>query len=210
MNHFKETKTLLDQSNFYYMVAIDMEGKYTYVNTHYANAFIGGNGDFAGKSYDMTVHPDDVAICREVVKKCFKHPGKLFPATIRKHDIKGDYIFTQWEYKAMFDQNNKPAGVFCLGYDITKFVAEKRQLQLAEEEIEKKALILKEIAFQQSHLIRGPLSNILGLAKLLEKTGADAETIGLCKMILESSKQLDNVVRSIVGNCYTVADPDVE
>ncbi len=105
------------------------------------------HGKVVGMPYQLTMHPDDTKICEEVAAKCFANPNQMFPATIRKHDGKGGYVITQWEYKAMFTDNNEPKGVFCLGYDITKFVAEQMQLKEAETEIEKKSDILNKIAF---------------------------------------------------------------
>ncbi len=200
MKHFEETKALLNESSFFYIITTNMQGEYSYINDHYANVFSHIERNFQGKPYNITMHPDDVGICIEVAGKCFENADKLFPATIRKHNGKGGYIITQWEYKAMFDDNNMPAGIFCLGYDITKFVEEKEQLESAQENIEKKSALLEKIAFQQSHLIRAPLSNIMGLTSILDKTTGDANTRNICKMILDSSVRLDDVIKSIVAD----------
>lgn len=104
-----------------------------------------------GMPYEITMHPDDTKVCEEVAAQCFQYPEKMFAATIRKHDGKGGYVITQWEYKAMMKDDNKPEGIFCLGYDITRYVDEQ-QLKAAEFEIEKKKDILKQIAFQHVHL----------------------------------------------------------
>jgi signal transduction histidine kinase len=81
-------------------------------------------------------------------------------------------------------------------------VDEQQQLKEAESEIDKKKDILKQIAFQHAHLIRSPLSNILGLADILNKMDIDQNVKNLCSMILQSSNQLDNVIREIVGNTH--------
>lgn len=152
--------------------------------------------------YEITMYPDDTKICEEVAALCFRYPEKMFPATIRKHDGKGSYVITQWEYKAMMNDDNEPEGIFCLGYDITKYVDEQQQLKAVEFEIEKKKDILKQIAFQHSHLIRSPLSNILGLADILNKMDIDQNVKNLCAMIVQSSNQLDNIIREVVGQTY--------
>lgn len=198
MSHFNETKNLLNNSSLFYIITTDMDGRYSFINQHYAIEFAYISTDFIGQEYHITMHPDDTNTCAEVAAKCFENPGKLFPATIRKHDGRGGYIYTQWEYKAMFDDQNNPAGIFCLGYNISKFVAEGLKLQNAEKEIEKKSAIMKRISFQQSHLIRAPLSNILGLASILDKSLLDSNTSNICDMILESSLQLDDVIKGIV------------
>jgi hypothetical protein len=201
MNQFEQTIELLGNSNFYYIITTNMDGKYSYINKHYATSFEHLHGKVVGMPYQMTMHPDDTKICEEVAAKCFANPDQMFPATIRKHNGKGGYVFTQWEYKAMFkdDNNKEPEGVFCLGYDITKFVAEQIQLKEAESEIGKKSGLLDEIAFQHAHLIRSPLSNILGLADILDKIDIDENVRNICKMIVESSNKLDDVIREVVN-----------
>jgi signal transduction histidine kinase len=141
--------------------------------------------------------------CIEVSAKCFANPDKLFPATIRKHDGKGGYVYTQWEYKALFDDSQNPAGMFCLGYNITEYVAERLELESAQKEIEKNLDIIDKITFKQSHLIRSPLSNIIGLVNIIDKTSMDSNNNNICDMILESSNQLDDVIKSIVNIART-------
>lgn len=202
MEQFEATKELLEHSNFYYIITTNMEGKYTYVNAHYANSFSVYNKFIVGLPFEITMHPDDVKVCEEVSLQCFANPGQLFPATIRKHNGKGGFVITQWEFKAIFDDNGKPKGIFCLGYDITKYADEQQQLKDAEYEIEKRKDILKEIAFQHSHLVRAPLSNILGLTDILTKMDIDTNIKNICQMILESSNQLDDIIKDVVGKSY--------
>lgn len=198
MKHFEETKNLLNNSVLFYIIATGMDGNYSYVNDNYAKEFLHISSDFVGQPYHITMHPDDRNTCIEVSAKCFENPGRLFPATIRKHDGRGSYIYTQWEYKAMFNDKNNPAGIFCLGYDITKYVAEQVQLQSAQEELKENLAVMEKIIFQHSHLMRSPLSNIIGLTHMLDKTLLDANTSNICDMISESAKQLNEVIKNII------------
>ncbi|MFV8466124.1 hypothetical protein [Flavobacterium sp. LB1P62] len=199
MNYFEESKKLLENSVLFYLITTGMDGNYSYINGHYAKEFSHIKSNFVGEPYYITMHPDDRNTCVEVSMKCFENPDKLFPATIRKHDGKGGYVYTQWEYKAMFDDQKNPMGIFCLGYNITKYVAEELELQIAQGQIEKNTDIIEKIVFQQSHLIRAPLSNIIGLTSILDTTLLDSNTSNICDMILESSNELDEVIRSIIN-----------
>ena len=203
MNSFEQTKTLLDKSVLFYAIISIMDGTYSYVNQHYAKNFSHIKNNLIGQPYHITMHPDDKNTCIEVSTKCFENPGQLFPATIRKHDGKGGYVYTQWEYKAIFDDQKNPVGVFCLGYNISKYVAEELELQNVQEENEKKSAIIKKIIFQQSHLIRAPLSNIIGLSNIIDKTLLDSNTSNIFDMILESSNKLDEVIKEIVKTATT-------
>ena len=192
---------MLDQSNFFYIIATGMDGNYSYVNSHYSKAFP-FHGDLVGQPYHVTMHQDDTITCAEVAAKCFENPDKLYPATIRKIDGKGGYVFTQWEYKAMFTPEGLPAGIFCLGYDITTYELEKQLRRQRESEIGDNKRILNEIAFQHSHLIRAPLSNIVGLALVLTQSEADHNITTLSQLILDSATKLDDVIRDIGGMAY--------
>jgi len=199
MKHFEETKELLNSSILFYIITASMDGNYSYVNENYAKEFSHISNSFVGQPSYITMHPDDNNTCIEVSAKCFENPGKLFPATIRKHDGMGSYVYTQWEYKAMFDEQKNPAGIFCLGYNITKYVAEELQLKSAQEENNKNVVKIEKMIFQQSHLIRAPLSNIMGLTGILDKSVLDSSTSNICDMISESANQLDQVIKSIVN-----------
>jgi signal transduction histidine kinase len=107
-------------------------------------------------------------------------------------------VITQWEYKALWDENQQPAGIFCMGYDITKYMSQYEQLRDAQSQVSQKDGILKEIAWNQSHLVRGPLSSILGLCMVLEKMEMDHNLRNVIQMLLESSQQLDDVIKSNV------------
>ncbi|RDC63781.1 PAS domain-containing protein [Adhaeribacter pallidiroseus] len=198
MNTFEETKKLFENSHFYYIITTNMDSRYSYVNNHYKETFGHIYGPIVGERYEMTMHPDDTKVCEQVAAQCFAQPDRTFPATIRKHDGHGGYIITQWEYKALWDDDQQPAGIFCMGYDITSYISQYEQLRDAQSQVSQKEGILKEIAWNQSHLVRGPLSSILGLCMVLEKMDMDQNLRNIIQMLLESSQQLDEVIKSNV------------
>ncbi|WP_316831670.1 PAS domain-containing protein [Pedobacter aquatilis] len=200
MEQTAETKEIFNHSNIFYIIISGMDGNYAYVNAHYAEKFRYIRNDFVGQPYHITMHPDDRETCREVAEKCFANPGKLFPAIIRKHDGQGDYIYTQWEYRALFGPGGEPQGIFCMGYNITDFVAGQRKLEGAISEVAAQHSLLSNIAFRQSHLLRAPLTNILSLATMLQKPiGAD-QLSRIVQMILDSAGKLDEEIRTIVSS----------
>jgi sigma-B regulation protein RsbU (phosphoserine phosphatase) len=68
----------------------------------------------------------------------------------------------------------------------------------AEREKQQKSSALEEVAFDQSHLVRVPLANILGLISLVESSALNDDTRQLFDLIKQSSLQLDTEVRKIV------------
>ncbi|ARS35693.1 PAS domain-containing protein [Pontibacter actiniarum] len=70
----------------------------------------------------------------------------------------------------------------------------------AEEDNKLKSKVLREVSFDQSHLVRAPLANILGLVAILERTiHKDHEAHRLVTMLQQSASKLDNQIRSIVN-----------
>lgn len=71
--------------------------------------------------------------------------------------------------------------------------------------IEEQNKKLREIAWIQSHLGRGPLARIMGLIDLLnncENNQLDEDLIR--NYILTSAKELDDVIKDIIGKVYTI------
>jgi hypothetical protein len=197
MQQINEISSFLADSSFFYAIAIGIDGRYTHVSANYDRNFDFLNESLLGKHFSITLHTDDVAVCAEVGGKCFEEPGKLFPATLRKHDGRGSFVITQWEMKAFFAEDGQPAGIFCIGYNITEYMDTKSQLDDANSELSIKDGRLYEIGFIQSHLVRKPLANIIGLTNIMSTMKLSENLKNINNMLLDSSIELDTVVRTI-------------
>jgi PAS domain S-box-containing protein len=195
--NFDSTKALLHDSNFFYMISTDVDGNYSYINTRYASSFGFINPNFIGQPYYITMHPDDTKVCEEVGALCYANPGKLFPATIRKHNGQGGYVVTQWEF-TLIVEHGEAKGIFCIGYDITEYVRAKSAVIDINRDLETKNELLEAIAFEQSHIVRAPLANIVGLVAILKNMELGPNLSGIVNMLEESAGKLDDVVKNIV------------
>jgi PAS domain S-box-containing protein len=183
MQHFQAIKSLLGNSRTYYLIAVGMDSNYTYLNQHYADIFEPIHGDLVGKHYAITMHEDDQPTCQAVSEKAFMHRESVFPATLRKHDGNGGFIITRWEYKAMFDENDLPTGIFCIGHDITELMKVSGKLH--------------KIKLSHSHSIRRYVANLLGLGKLIQEANELRDVQDAAKMIVQSATDLDKVVKEV-------------
>ena len=201
MKKFEETRKLLENSNIYYLITVGMDSNYSYVNNRYAKIFEPIHGSLIGKHYSVTMHKDDQYVCESVSEQAFKNPQEIFPAIIRKYDGKGGYLITQWEYKAMWNDQNEPAGVFCIGHDITQFMQISTELQNTKESLNRTQLTLEQMEYIQSHVFRKPIANIMGLTLLLESMDlkSDPHLNSICYMISDNAKELDQVIRDMAG-----------
>ncbi|MFA6248951.1 MAG: hypothetical protein WC615_18565 [Mucilaginibacter sp.] len=190
MQYFKEINNFLSSSSFFYTIAIGLDSHYSYVSDNYNRNFALSEKSLLGKHFSTTMHPDDVAICAEAGMKCFQKPGILIPATLRKHDGEGGFVITQWEMQGIFSEKNEPEGVFCIGYNITELVS-------AQTEIETKNMKLSEISFIQSHGVRKPLANIIGISYLLADMEVRPDVRQLHDKLITSANELDMVIKEI-------------
>jgi hypothetical protein len=199
MPDFEEIKKLLDDSTMYYLISVGMDSNYSYVNKRYQNVFQNVHGKLVGQHYSVTMHPEDTQICQSVSELAFMNPDMVFPAVIRKHDGHGGYVTTKWEYKAIFGQDSLPLGMFCIGHDITELVQSSSELKDTKESLTKTQYNLAEINYIQSHVVRKPLANIMGLSSLLETMDLTEELGDIVNLINESAKELDQVIKDIAA-----------
>jgi hypothetical protein len=85
--------------------------------------------------------------------------------------------------KTFLSDDGEPEGIFCIGYNITEYMDTKTRLA--------------EIGYMQSHLVRRPLANIIGLAGILGSMQTSENTHSINTMLLDSASELDEVIRSI-------------
>lgn len=77
-------------------------------------------------------------------------------------------------------------------YNVAKDITDQMKYLSAVKEQNSK---LRDIAWTQSHEIRGPLTQIMGLLGLLEVEGDNKK---LKEMMIKSSEELDNIIRKVI------------
>lgn len=119
--------------------------------------------------------------------------GETF--SVIEEDVLNDKtVFEEVSFNTIFDKDNKIIGASCFSRDITERI---EQLLMIQEQNEK----LKNIAWIQSHKVRGPVATILGLINLLDiSQPEDPANKDILLGIKEVSLQLDNVIREVVNN----------
>lgn len=87
--------------------------------------------------------------------------------------------------------------------NILKFVVVAKDITIRNrisEELNKQNKQLKDIAWTQSHLVRAPLTRLMGLVQVLQKgIVADSEKDIYFKYVLDSANELDHVIKEITA-----------
>lgn len=113
----------------------------------------------------------------------------VLPFTNRK----GETIYLDVHMYPIKDKDTDAIeGVACYMQDITKVLEYQRQLELHNRQ-------LQTIAWNQSHVVRAPLSRLLGLINLLSETQPeDKQYEEILGYIRFSAKELDQIIKNIV------------
>jgi len=74
-----------------------------------------------------------------------------------------------------------------------------RYIKAVEDQNER----LKEISWIQSHIIRAPLSRIMGLVPLITETESPADKKQMLEYLMLSANELDKVIKDITDKAHT-------
>lgn len=138
------------------------------------------------EGYLSMLHPDDMERVKTLIYNVVETGEDImFEERIIRPD--GDIRHLKSWGRVIVDEMGKPSKMIGACLDITK-----------AKESETK---MKEIAWMQSHVIRAPLANLMGLVKMLDETphsnNSDDELRELLAHIMTTSHELDNIIRSI-------------
>lgn len=96
------------------------------------------------------------------------------------------------EIHPVYDEQKQVMGAAYNAIDISNQKEERARLEL-------QATRLKEIAFTQSHIIRRPVANLIGLIAVLDKSNLNEENTFLLQKMEESLQELDSIIYELVG-----------
>lgn len=141
-----------------------------------------------GDSFKFKVDSSTFSVLVEKVKNCLlKKESADFEF---RHDTpNGDYGL--WKVNIKQVNNLYPENVTALVQVIDISSIEKKMIRIQEEN-EK----LRELAIRPSHILRSPLSSILGLLELMDEDQLDEDNQKYFSYLKPLAKELDEVIKS--------------
>lgn len=116
-----------------FVVRTDLEGRYTYCNQSFLNTFIKPEQKIIGEHSLKHILPKDHEKTFKAIEKCLSHPGEIVNIDLDKPSPTGqETLSTTWEFTALFDDNQEPKEILCIGYERTDLV--KAQTRLEKEQ----------------------------------------------------------------------------
>lgn len=187
------------------MCAKDNNGVYTRCNEHFAEMTQFSKEEIIGKTDYQLFGKEvaDILIYKDEEAK-FKRECIIDE---RWHTNKNGEKKLLLKYRLpLFDENNKPVGVFVNAIDITKKHQEQKLLQQAKETAEKATEMKSNFLANMSHEIRTPMNGVLGFIQLLQETNPTEEQSEFIKDARKSSEMLLDIINDILDFSKIEAD----
>ena len=181
---FDHVYALLNTSETYYLVLVDDDGNYAYFNDYFLGKYSAVYQNPTQRSALAALHADDHSSCIKTNMLCRQNPDQSYQLTLRKLNGRGGYTITQWDFKANLTADGRIHGIIGLGYDITDFESRQDHIRFLTS-------TLQDVAYKQSHLIRRPLANIMGLVELLDQGNLDSASKDIVNMLKQSIEELN-------------------
>lgn len=164
----------------------------TYINDACVNIYGYTSGEIMQNSELLfgRVHPDDQRLLIKAWYQLLRNGNTVMEYRIIQKD--GTLKYIKSEAVLRRDKNNVPQFINGFARDVT---IQKKQLLEIKKQNEK----LQEIAWIQSHRVRGPLASIMGLVDLFEMDKAGPANTEIINYIRTAALQLDMVVHDIVA-----------
>jgi hypothetical protein len=124
----------------------------------------------------------------ERVKYCL-NTGNSIELDIQLKTSSSEFGFWKANVKAMKDSNGKIVAAFIQIIDNSAWGKKILELQSENEK-------LKELALRPSHILRSPLSSMLGLLDLIDSNQLNPENLKYFSYLKPLAKELDDVIRS--------------
>jgi PAS domain S-box-containing protein len=119
--------SLIDsQTNF--LVRVDINGHYTFVNKQFAKVFGYHRHELLGKHFSVTNLPAESHLCEAAYAECLNNPHKIVRYTHKKPDKSGKLHDTEWEFIALKNDEGQVAGAQGIGRDITDKVNAQKEI----------------------------------------------------------------------------------
>lgn len=156
--------------------------------------------DMVHEMVGVRMHEGDNVIAEEFSEKLKADWKKMYDSAFEgesftithKTEFRGNEMYTLVSFNPIFNDHYECIGVACYSKDIT---VRMQYIKAMEEQNER----LKSIAWTQSHVVRGPLSRLMGLINLIKQGEVKEEEMDeFLNYIKASANEIDEVIREIV------------
>lgn len=207
MNTRESLFSFLDHSSSIYYIITDSQGRYSYANGLFRTIFGYLSQEISAKEFSASIHPDDLSIYCDAIQECTQKPHKTVCVDLRHPRFDGSLFWTRWEFSSITD-DGKPAGIQCIGNDIS----ERKRAELEKLQAQENLQLLMNNT-EESFMMVGKDLQILSYNAAANKKINEHYKISLKKglSILElSPSERHDVLRNLYMEVFEGKDHETE
>jgi PAS domain S-box-containing protein len=153
--------------------------------------------EILGTSSFERIHPDDQALCRDVLGEMMGNPGTTRTVEFRYHHRDGSWRTLEVRGRTLLP-DSAAEGVIINARDVTERRAAEEALKRAKLEAERADRAKSEFLSRMSHELRTPMNSILGFAQLLARKPLAPDELRGVEHILKAGRHLLNLINEVL------------
>lgn len=150
------------------------------------------------KVFFNSVHPDDRTMMANIINELLAQKKEIDGAIYRIIVPGGDIKYIESHAIIKKSESGRILSLIGTNRDVTADI-------LVQQKIKSQNKVLRDIAFIQSHEVRRPLANILGVIEILQQSGT-LKGLEIFDLLIESANELDQQIRAIVNKANEMDD----
>lgn len=149
--------------------------------------------EYSKNYFESLVHPDDVEKSRQAIHELVKSDiGEIVECTLRVRKSDGEYL-SLFIRDIVFerDEENAPLKFTTIVQDVSHVVELEKQLK-------DKLNVIRKISYKNSHELRAPVANMIGLLSLMKEENFKTEfNAKIFHHLEETVAKLDEIIHNI-------------
>ncbi|WP_421764739.1 PAS domain-containing protein [Ekhidna sp.] len=143
--------------------------------------------------FESIVHPEDLDKSREAINSLINSDvGEIVECTLRIRKSDGKYL-SLFIRDIVFERDTKDAPL-----KFTTIVQDVSDVVELEEKLNEKLEIIRKISYKNSHELRAPVANIIGLLSIMKEDNFKTEfNAKIFHHLEETVTRLDNIIHDI-------------
>ncbi|CAN5417440.1 hypothetical protein BH09BAC6_BH09BAC6_06910 [soil metagenome] len=142
-HHYKEKSNIREQflnslidSQTNFLIRIDTEGIYSFINKRFLKALGYKKNEVIGKHFSGTSVPEDVHLCQNAFDNCINQPGKVIRLKHKKVDKEGNVVDIEWEFIAVTTEDGNVSEIQGIGQDISHKIKIENEIKKTAEKLD--------------------------------------------------------------------------
>jgi PAS domain S-box-containing protein len=176
------------------IVALDREGRFTFVNDRIKDVLGVPPEDYLGKDVGQRMGLEDQSRLKEMCQSILSGREAHAQCEIRARHVDGTWKTLRISASPLFDENGTITGIVSSGLDVTESLLIEQQLARKE-----RFAAMGEMMTGAAHELNNPLTAILGVSDLIRENAADDATRRRADLILKQARRAASIVHNLLA-----------